>query len=128
MNGAVQITRGVINTPEAIHQGMMEGKEWDKETRTWKVKVPYDLKKEAKEVLSKSAEDDADADSNAADAGGDGPAGFAASGGVVRDTEFYDVLGVQSSASSGQIKKAYYKKVRRTQNNNRVGENVPPDM
>ena len=59
MNGAVQVVRGVANTPQAIHQGMVEGKEWDKETRQWKVKIPYDLTKEAEEVLNRADEDDA---------------------------------------------------------------------
>jgi hypothetical protein len=35
----MQVVRGVVNTPEAIHQSVVEGKEWDSETRQWKEKV-----------------------------------------------------------------------------------------
>ena len=52
VNGAAQVVRGVVNTPEAIHQGMVEGKEWDPETRQWKEKVLYNLEVEAAEVES----------------------------------------------------------------------------
>ena len=37
------------------------------------------------------------------------PRGMAPGGGALTDTSYYDLLGVASDASAGEIKKAYYK-------------------
>ena len=48
--GCVQVTRGALNTPDAIKQ-RKAGKVWDEDTRQW---VVYNLREEARELLSTS--------------------------------------------------------------------------
>ena len=48
--GCVQVTRGALNTPDAIKQ-RKAGKVWDEDTREW---VVYNLRDEARELLSTS--------------------------------------------------------------------------
>ena len=49
--GCVQVTRGALNTPDAIKQ-RKAGKVWDEDTRQW---VVYNLREEARELLSRRA-------------------------------------------------------------------------
>ena len=49
--GCVQVTRGALNTPDAIKQ-RKAGKVWDEDTRQW---VVYNLREEARELLSPRA-------------------------------------------------------------------------
>jgi curved DNA-binding protein CbpA len=104
--GAYQMTRGVVNSVEAMNaskQGMM----WDNEKREW---IHYYLNKDKEEVEKREAE---------LKSGG----GKTASGGAVgatdinekkvKDREYYDLMGVPTNASAGEIKKAYYKEARK---------------
>lgn len=84
--GIVQIGRGIINTPGSIHAKMSE-KVWDEEKREW---YYYNLPEEAAEVTK--MEEAAKAATTAKD---------------VSDLEFYNLLGVQPSATPAEIKKAY---------------------
>jgi len=93
---ATQVVRGVVNTPEAIQQANA-GKRWDSDLGAW-VDDSTNLRQEAECLASDSDESDAEA------TGTDGrPAR------QVADKEYYDVIGVSPSASSLDIKKAYYK-------------------
>ncbi|KAL7473896.1 hypothetical protein ACHAXS_014430 [Conticribra weissflogii] len=104
--GAYQVARGVGNSVEAVNASRA-GMQWDNEKREW---IFYYLEKEKEEVemlerqlnegkKGKTASgEDATSDLNEK---------------KVKDREFYDLLGVSTSASAGEIKKAYYKEARK---------------
>ena len=100
--GSVQVARGAMNTPEAIKE-RANGKIWDEDTRTW---VSYDLPGEAREILALSEEEWCKQH-------GIGEGGAKGDkirpGESVKESELYDVLGVPTDASAGQIRKAYFK-------------------
>jgi hypothetical protein len=117
VTGAVQIGRGIYNTPGSV-SAISAGKDWDDEKREWYI---YNLEEESKAILSISEEDflkglKAKAGPDAKDAAG-GASGEGSESSSrresrkVADTEYYDVLGIESNATAGEIKKAYYKKV-----------------
>lgn len=105
--GMYQIGRGIANTSESMGKGK-EGYHWDEESRTW---ITYDLSEEIAEIerLEEEAKLAGDSSSSSAPPGG-GKNGK--NGKKVKDSEFYDLLNVQPSASSSDIKKAYYKVAR----------------
>jgi hypothetical protein len=83
--GLVQIGRGIVNTPMAIHAKMNE-QVWDEEKRVW---YTYNLMLEA-ELFFKEEE-----------------ALKASAQTIVASMELYDQLGVPSTATAADIKKAY---------------------
>jgi hypothetical protein len=95
--GAYQVGRGFANSGEAT-RSTSKGMMWDEEKREW---YYYLLDKEMKEIEDLEAE-------IAARAGSSGGANAR----KVKDTEYYDLLKVSPSATSSELKKAYYKEAR----------------
>jgi len=121
--GLYQMTRGAFNTPEAFMEAN-DGKEWDSRRRVWYV---YDLAQEAERVKNETEEQYADrlkAERKEAVSGKPtSPAPTAAAGAgedaapvrsdrPVKDHTYYDLLGVSTNATGGEIKKAYYQRAK----------------
>lgn len=102
--GAYQVGRGVANTVEAMNASKA-GMQWDQEKREW---IFYYLNKDKTEVEKLEA---------AIKAAKEGTSGDASKTDMnekkVKDREFYELMGVSTNASSGDIKKAYYKEARK---------------
>lgn len=104
--GAYQVGRGLVNTGEAMNASKA-GMQWDAEKREW---IFYYLDKDKKEVEELEAA--LKAEKTGTTASGD-TATTDMNEKKVKDREFYDLLGVSTSASAGEIKKAYYKEARK---------------
>ena len=96
--GSVQILKGILNTPEAITSNM-DGKIWDYDTRTW---IIYNLKEETDEIFKISEKEFLN---NLSKTTTNNP--FHNNTAV--ETEYYNILEIEPSASEQDIKRSYYK-------------------
>ncbi|KAL3800232.1 hypothetical protein ACHAWO_013814 [Cyclotella atomus] len=101
--GAYQVGRGVANSVEAMNASNA-GMQWDSDKREW---VFYHLSKEKEEVETLEAE------LNAKKTGSTTTNVVGMDEKKVKDRKYYDMLGVSTNASGGDIKKAYYKEARK---------------
>lgn len=108
--GAYQITRGVVNSAEAMSSSR-KGMLWNHDTRQWYhymldeelgqvEKLEQDLKTKMEQAKEQQQQN-----SNNSSGGG--------SERKVADREYYELLNVSTGATAGEIKKAYYKEARK---------------
>lgn len=73
----------------------------------------YSLKEEEEQILSESEEDHIKSLKEKSKEGSSGEASERRPASQVKDNEFYELLGIPTNATTGEIKKAYYLKARK---------------
>ncbi|KAL7535726.1 hypothetical protein ACHAXR_006693 [Thalassiosira sp. AJA248-18] len=106
--GAFQIVRGVVETPMAIVDGFINCKIYDETNRTWQ---EYRLDEDIIEIQDAMKKETEDKKNTNQSTGGRNPSA-SSSRRKVKSTEYYDLLGVQTDASSSEIRSAYRKMAR----------------
>jgi len=88
----MNIAVGIMKTPKAIYSSWIQGKTFDRVESEWR---HYSLDEEIEELLKEEKANGAKSRTSA-----------------VHDTAYYDLLGVESSSTSKEIKRAYYAKAK----------------
>jgi curved DNA-binding protein CbpA len=106
-----KVQQGIQSKQEELREAQVAkeaGKVWDKKENKW---VFYLLDQEWEELQAKEKQLK-DKKSSVGGGGDDGSNTNAAEERVVKDREYYDLLGVSTNADATEIKKSYYKKAR----------------
>lgn len=98
--GVTQLGRGIVNTGEAITKGSRRDYKWDKEKGVWYHDV-YVLRDLEKRIIEEEEASDNEERSQRASVRTE-----------VRESLYYDLLGVPVDATTSEIKKAYYRKAK----------------
>uniref|UniRef100_A0A7S2R5M7 J domain-containing protein n=1 Tax=Rhizochromulina marina TaxID=1034831 RepID=A0A7S2R5M7_9STRA len=110
LTGVAQIIGGLVNTPRALAAG---DQAWDEETGEWYDPEPYSLMQEAADVLRENFVSVPGTEGTSSQRAETPRPRRRPPPGGVRDTQFYDLLGVAPDATSNEIKRAYFKEARR---------------
>ena len=108
--GGAQIIRGLYNTPEAIYS-KLNGKIWDCENKIW---IFYNFKEESSKILAESEEDfisklkeKKELINMEADKPEENNTNIHTP--LIKDTEYYDILEIETNSDINDIKSAYKK-------------------
>ena len=98
--GVAQFGRGIVNTGEAISKGSKRDYKWDKQRGVWfhDVYLLRDLEKRSREEEEASEDEERSQRASVQT--------------EVRESLYYDLLGVPVDATTSDIKKAYYKRAK----------------
>ncbi len=100
--GAYQLSRGIVNSAEAI-QKSAQGMVWNEQTREWYFysmqQENTDVEQQMQDLQRKLQQSDNTSNNTSNDR-------------PVQDRQYYDLLKVPTTASSADLKKAYYREAR----------------